>query len=543
MPVQAQHLHTYFLFPFSVDKEGVREVCGHIWKDGSRWIDGIDVWVSGHKSPFGGTAWKRSPYTQFDLGSRAYQDMVFFHPIVRRVFFDTTGQEGSREALLHCYTMQPPAGAKLYYECQDSRGGGASVEVTDLRLFLFANGIGILSIGVEAWDIPVEQALWINETMRKVYPSSARQVREGRSPRVSALVLEQGGTRTRLAEEAEHNGTMVGFQPPLARTIRSLIYFADYGEQEFEPVLDERMIVYTFLEINPNSVPEGYKDSEDYQILLSRLLYVDLDGDSYRYEVNFVRERMKDHLYRRWSHEGTYYGFTSYSNMTTAIGKFDCGNHQLAEGFLIHRMFDTRYYLMALVSLFYRAALLDFNERAALVSRKLYQAVTTPESLYAAKELRSEFLHFSNYWHFMELANKDEEQEHFELQCRFYRINEMKEDIEREVESLGRSLQDHYQFRNTEAINRVAMLSLILGIGAVVTGFFGMNFGRGFAEAVFEPMDEYSILYRGAIAFVVIVVFGVLLFCAYVVVVNWNDYRDILNPHERKARTRSLRRD
>lgn len=545
MSANAQHLHTYFFFPFSIDKEGVRETHGHIWKDDSRWIDGLDEWIASHQPPYLDMVWKRSPYTQFDLNSRAYQDMIFFHPIVRRVFFDTTGQEGSREALLRCYTMAAPIGGKLYYECEDNKGGKASVEITDLRLFLFANGIGILSIGVEAWNLPMKQALWINESMRKVYPSSARQIREGRSPSRSALVLDMKGTRTRLAEETAETGVMKGFQPPLARTIKSLIYFAEYGKQEFEPVLDERMIVYTYFEIDPASVPTGYKDSEEYQVLLSRMLYVENAGDSFRYEVNFLRERMQEHLYRRWAHQGTYYGFTSYSNVTAAIGQFDCGGHQLSEGFLIHRMFDTRYYLMALVGLFYRATLLDFGERTALVSRRLYESDRhlTPDNVLAANHLRSEFLHFSNYWHFDELANKEEELEHFELQCRFYRISAMKAEIEQEVESLGASVQEHYQFRNTEAINRVAMLSLILGIGAMVTGFFGMNFGRAFAETLFEPMGDWPLLHLSAVTGVILLAVGVLLFSVYVVAVNWADYRDILDPHGKKVRARSLRRD
>jgi len=545
MPVNAQHLHTYFFFPFSIDKEGVRETHGHIWKEDTRWIDGLDEWIGSHQPPYLDMVWKRTPYTQFDLNSRAYQDMIFFHPIVRRVFFDTTGQEGSREALLRCYTMHPPIGGKLFYECEDNKGGKASVEITDLRLFMFANGIGILSLGVEAWNLPVKHALWINESMRKIYPSSARQIREGRSPSRSALVLDQKGTRTRLAEETAETGVMVGFQPPLARTIKSLIYFAEYNKQEFEPVLDERMIVYTYLEIDPASVPADYKDSEEYQVLLSRLLYVEHDGEKYRYEVNFLRERMQEHLYRRWAHQGTYYGFTSYSNVTAAIGQFDCGGHQLSEGFLIHRMFDTRYYLMALVGLFYRATLLDFGERTALVSRRLYESDShlTPDNVLAANHLRSEFLHFSNYWHFDELANKEEELEHFELQCQFYRIKAMKAEIEQEVESLGASVQEHYQFRNTEAINRVAMLSLILGIGAMITGFFGMNFGRGFAETLFEPMGSFPVIHFGSIAFVILIALGVLLFSVYVVVVNWADYRDILDPHGKKVRARSLRRD
>jgi hypothetical protein len=58
----------------------------------------------------------------------------------------------------------------------------------------------------------------------------------------------------------------------------------------------------------------------------------------------------------------------------------------------------------------------------------------------------------------------------------------MKREIEEEIEKLSASLHNYYQFRNTEAVNRLAMLSLILGAGAVITGFFGMNFGGHFEK-------------------------------------------------------------
>ena len=61
--------------------------------------------------------------------------------------------------------------------------------------------------------------------------------------------------------------------------ITELLYFANYTKQEFEPVLDERMIVYTYLSVDPTSVEENYDQSEDYEILMSRLLYVDRAGD------------------------------------------------------------------------------------------------------------------------------------------------------------------------------------------------------------------------------------------------------------------------
>jgi len=535
---QILHLHTYFLFPLLIDKQAVQRDHAVIWSHRAHWIDGLDEWVAAHGQHHRHTSasapgrWRRAAYTRFDMDSPAYQDMVFFHPFVRRVFFDSVESAAREdEALLRCYSMPLEEGSRLLYEGQDNKGRGASVPVTDLRLFLFANGIGILSIGVEAFNLPVREALWINESLRKVYPSSGRQLREGRIPNRLAFVLERGAERTVLAEERFTSAKMTGFLPPLARTITSLLYFADYSRQEYEPVLDERMIVYTYFAVDPATTPPDFTHSEAYQILLSRFLYVDRDGPSYRYDPEFTRAQMNQHLYRRWSHQGTYYGFTSYSALTATIGRFDCDEHQLREGFLIHRMFTTRYYLTTLVALFYRATLLSFNERTALVSKRLYldqeDGRLSPENMRLANALRAEFLHFANYWYFEELANKDEEVEHFTLQCRQYRIEPMKQGIETELEKLDASLHNYNQMRNTEAVNRLAMLSLILGAGAVVTGFFGMNFGLHFERLFFQPDQATLPLHYLAVSAVSLLAFGALSFGIYMVVANWSDYRDI----------------
>ncbi len=551
------HQHTYFLFPFSVDRPAVIEDHPEAWSGRPRWIDGLDAWIAAHQRRESSPvvrhlgSWRRSPYTRFDLESRAYQDMVFFHPFVRRVFFDTgdaTAAGVEKEALLRCYSLPIGHGARLWLEAQDVKGRSATVEVTDLRLFLFANGIGILSIGIEATGLPASQALWINESMRKVYASSARQVREGRVPCRLALTVESEGSRHLIAEETFQKGEMIGFQPPLAQTITALLYFADYGEQEYEPVLDERMIVYSYSALDAATLPAGFLDSEEYQVLLSRFLYVDRQGEGFRYEPGFVREHMRRQMYSRWAHQGTWYGATSYSNITVAVGNFDCDEHLLREGFLIHRMFVTRYYLMSLVALFYRATVLDFAERTALVSKRLYldqeDGKLSLENIRLASDLRAEFLHFANYWCFDELANKDEEQEHFVLQCGQYRIDPMKREIEQEVEALNASLYSYFQFRNTEAVNRLAMLSLILGAGAVLTGFFGMNFGRGFAKVFFEPGPGATAAHYLAIAAVALLVIGSIGLGFYLVFANWADYRDILTPRgsRNQGDTRSLKR-
>jgi hypothetical protein len=547
------HLHTYFLFPFSIDKSEVLKNHLEIWSRHDHWIDGLDEWIAAHNAPGSSPVaqaigiWQRAAYTRFDMNARAYQDMVFFHPFVRRVFFDTreeSAKAGEQESLLRTYTIPIEDGKHLYFSAHEANGCRTSAEITDLRLFLFANGIAILSIGIEALGISASEALWINESMRKVYPSSGRQIREGRIPNRMSLELERNGNLETLVEEQFAKCEMTGFLPPLAKTIRALIYFADYGRQEYEPVLDDRMIVYTYLAIDPAGLPDGYIKSEDYQVLLSRFLYVDRAGVDYRYNPDFTREQMHKQMYRRWTHQGTWYGCTSYSNITAAIGTFDCDQHQLREGFLIHRMFDTRYYLMAIVALFYRATLLNFNERTALVSKHLYldqeDGRLTLENIRLAAALRAEFLHFANYWYFDELANKDEELEHFVLQCQQYRIEPMKRDIEAELEKLDASLNNYNQMRNTEAVNRLAMLSLILGAGAVLTGFFGMNFGRGFERLFFEPDRDSLIVHYTAVLAVALLAFAAFAFGIYVVASNWPDYRDVFrqNPTRKGPKKR-----
>ncbi|MFN7925759.1 MAG: CorA family divalent cation transporter, partial [Bryobacteraceae bacterium] len=272
-------------------------------------------------------------------------------------------------------------------------------------------------------------------------------------------------------------------------------------------------------------------------------------GDGFRYDPEFVEQEMSRQMYRRWAHQGTWYGFTSYSNVTCCLGLFDCDEHELEEGFLIHRMFTTRYYMMAMVTLFYRATLLDFAERTALVSRRLYRdqqhARIATENIRLANDLRAEFLHFSNYWYFDELANKDEENEHFRMQVREYRIDVMKLEVETEVDKLSESLHNYYQFRNTEAVNRLAMLSLILGAGAVVTGYFGMNFEGNFARTFFQQGGEPFWAHLLAIVFVTLFATATLTFGVYVVAAHWNDYRESLLPRwwvARKTTMKSLKR-
>jgi hypothetical protein len=536
------HLHTYFMFPFAIDKAAVMRANGRFWPDGREWLTGLDDWIAAvtdpQKAPFGG--WLRSAYDRFDLSSAAYQDMVFFHPFVRRVFFDSVNSDGgySRQGLMRCYAMTVDPGQCVTWSIEDARGRKAGARVTDLRMFLYANGMCVLSIGVERSNIGVSEALYLNETMRKVFPSSDRQRREGRVAMKSQIVRTVGGREEVVGSDTFETGALVDFDPPLSSVVRSLLYFLDYDAKQYEQVLDERMIVYSYVCVDPASVRSDFVGSQEADVLLSRLLYVDRNGDDYRYDPEFTKQQMQESVYRRWAHEGTFYGFTRYSNVTFTVGDCDRGEHLASEGSLIHRMFCTRYYLMTLVALFYRATLISLAERVAVVSEELYRSGETGRvsepAVQAAKRLRADFLYFSNYWYFDELANKDEEIEHFEMQCNAYRIEHMRREIEDEVEKLDLFLYERNQVRSTEAVNRLALLSMILGVGAVLTGYFGMNFGETFARLFFEPGGAPDVFHRVAIAVVSVFALGAIVLGVYVIVGNWTDYRGIFRREGRK---------
>src|SRR5271165_1414547 len=88
-PLVFERLHTYFLFPFALDEDAIRSDHPEAWPGQTRWIDGLDPWIAGHSghpaSPGipGLGSWKRSSYSEFNLDSPAYSDLLFFHSIVR----------------------------------------------------------------------------------------------------------------------------------------------------------------------------------------------------------------------------------------------------------------------------------------------------------------------------------------------------------------------------------------------------------------------------------------------------------------------------
>lgn len=123
---------TYFLFPFALDKDAIQADHPQAWSGNTKWIDGLDSWIageSGRREPPQGMAalgsWRRSSYSSCDLDSPGYPDLLFFHSVVRYVFFDTnlTRHADDQQNQLRCYAidLNPPHGMQVEHGRQDGK--------------------------------------------------------------------------------------------------------------------------------------------------------------------------------------------------------------------------------------------------------------------------------------------------------------------------------------------------------------------------------------------------------------------------------------
>lgn len=534
-----------------MDREAIQEDHPQAWPDQTRWIDGLDSWIAGESGRCAtqGMArlgpWKRATYSQFDAQSPACADLLPFNSIVRHVFFDTSigRHPDDQENQLRCYTIALRPSSRFWFEGSDAQGGGGRALITDLRLYLSAQGTGILSIGVETGATDAAQALWINRRLRKLYPVDGESVRDGRTANWLALRLDEDGALETVCEEKFENAKMVGFYPPLPNTIKRLLYFADYAQEEYEPVLDENMLVYSYAELDAGGSSTAERDKEA-EVATEFLFLRHVHGQAARFESRG---------------ETTLIGFTGHScsllHLTSGPAadphQWDelCGDGGALQrdGRDLPRMFHRNLYLMVVIACFYRAVLLDFSERSALVARRLQMDQQAGRlslaSIRMVNEFRTEFLTFSGYWHFYDLSCKQADNDFFRRLCAEYRIDDMKSVLASELRHMTEFVYNFYQLRTTEAVNRLAMLSLIFGGGAVLTGFFGMNFGREFGQVLFEGEGVTSLVHYLLVAVVSSFVFGSLALGTFVVLRNWREYFAILSPPKRSPTSTSLKRE
>ena len=342
-------------------------------------------------------------------------------------------------------------------------------------------------------------ALLFNELARRTYLSFTEQLEEGDVSKIPVRVrltiegevpLEHTFKKEQLELTWDHKrktGT-----PQISTIIQDLLEGA-LGSQCFSPILDDRMVVFTFFGF-AGGQPRSPKGREDFEALFSRIMYVESPGTGFCYDRGFMKDVSEHVVYRRWYNLGNLYGFTRYSSAYSGFGGFFANE--------IFNNFNSMYYQLAIISLFYRASLIQFSDDVADATLALEVNKLDRRSFFGLKE---DFMRFSNTYWFNEVTNQDEGIDIFECYKKSFKFNDMYNQIKEEIDRADEFLDLIDSTQRNVASKQLNIGGLIIGTLAVWTGFFGMNFEPEWFKNIFMKASYAPVLS------IVVVVIGVIL--------------------------------
>lgn len=425
-----------------------------------------------------------------------YSEYIYFHDYVRPFLFPRltnghTDPENSME--FYSYDMGTDA---AIVELETISGKHLTAFVNGIYVHLYPDKIGILVIETSnTKDIKVangstdsldgngvrngDDVLLFNSMFRRLYPAYFER------SNLEQQVINQEFPKAVTIKKAD--GDVIGYcsskqfkttclkaaynkkQYPLFKSHISQILVSFLKSSEWYPVLDDRMLVHTYVAF-PSFV-EKRVERKQRDIFFSHLLYVDNPSTEFRYNEAFVRQMMKAQSYDRWKHYGTRIGFTRYSTAFQYYGFED----------YLHRPFVSMYYQMFMLTTYYRAALVRFSDRIADVARKWHREgenakSVSPRTRRELRNLHTDFMRFMNIHWFREVTNQDQGIEIFEHMVKAFDLETMYQQVKDEIER-AEELDELLHSEKTETFNmQVGYVGISAASLAILTGFFGMNF-------------------------------------------------------------------
>ncbi|MBU2548101.1 MAG: CorA family divalent cation transporter [Proteobacteria bacterium] len=439
-------------------------------------------------------------------GDLRYQEYIYFHTYVRDLLYPrNTSADGSEKGVRY-YSYRPGRVPEingvfgLDYSHQDEGTANRRIRtlhypLTHIGLHTFSNRIGILALQItqEAdqdlrtaafWrqccrlpefrekHLTARDALYFNQLARRIYQTFRAQKDMAELPEKVWLRLN-GETADRVHEFQDDDfrflGAAINKNSIIKDLIDEFITGRAGGQETHRDLLDDRLVVHSFWAL-AGSRPET-RDAEDaLDELFARFMYVDNPGAGYAYDRDFITGLMAPLTYNRWRNAGTRFGFTRYSDVCLGFGGFTVDE--------LFPHFNSMYYQMTLVALYYRASLIDFSHQVAVASRELIEGPAQVIRRDRFIELKKEFMLFTNIYWFKELTNQDQGIELFDYYKRAFNFDEMYDQVKEEIDRADSYLEILQNNRYNDLTRKFTHGGALLGIMAIVTGYFGMNFNE-----------------------------------------------------------------
>lgn len=221
-----------------------------------------------------------------------------------------------------------------------------------------------------------------------------------------------------------------------------------------------------------------------------RLLNVDNPASTYRgsrKSTAFERRWAAERTYTRWEEHGTVYGFTYHSAAVLGPAGFWLG---------IDRHWRGIYFDQTLLLLYLRVTTFRFSRELSRISgdsRTLGDEPTAEETERWRREfqrLRTDFALFTNLYEFPLVSNQQQGVELYALAREHMDVSELFAEVRQEVhgthqlfDALAAREANVQAQRANDEMERLTRIAGLLGLGALVTGFLGMNI-------LIDPIEE-----------------------------------------------------
>jgi len=186
--------------------------------------------------------------------------------------------------------------------------------------------------------------------------------------------------------------------------------------------------------------------------------------------TSFEQEWARERTYRRWVHEGTYYGFTYHSGALLA---------RPDHGLPVWHHFGQMYFDQVLLLFYLRVTLFRFSRELTQFSERMRDCRQTGEGIEGWQEefqlLRQAFTIFTNLYQFPLISNQQQAIEMYALAREHMDVNGLYGEIQEEIHHTHDYLAAQTSLGLAHTTTRLTVVATLGLVFALAAGLLGMN--------------------------------------------------------------------
>jgi CorA-like Mg2+ transporter protein len=477
-----------------------------------------------------------------DFEERHYKEFVAFLPYIQRFIYGESHSRVSHDA------DNPPGGSalKIFRRRGVSslrlvlREGEAPITlaVEHIELWFFDDiNVAFLKVALSACDLSFGDACNFLYRFGRAYPTGWDKDGHGKHNIYRAEWLSTDGTVLSVSDSdnrekflsytREHRSP--GISAHWDFLLRPLVLdpSEETGLLRYRQIEYHRMPLMSFLAVDD---PRGISRESWLRLGLVATLHPDEALSTHDPDVAEFESRYCFDRYWTDSEAGPNTRFLCTGRAFIVVGDARADYfHDEARGILAQ--FRHQYVLLFMIAHFHRASLLVFSDRMVdavhdLDIRALQSISRFRRRVYASFEA---FLRFTHRYWFHELSERSHVQALYRMCSEHLGNDALYLEVKEELRDMSQYLDSNSQRQQSTTIVRLTVVTVFSMVGAVVTGFFGMNL-LAYAD---QPMAS-----RVEFFFIVTLITTVLMLFTLLYSKRLSDVMDVLADDQKSLRTR-----